>query len=72
MRGHRILFALVVGAGLAAGSADAQELHRIMPQAAGRPAPISATGPAGAHHGSLGGPVNKVNGIDGSFRRPKH
>jgi hypothetical protein len=71
MRVHRILFVLAVGGGVAAGSVDAQELHRITPQAAGRPAPTSS-GPAGSHHGSLGGPVNKVNGIDGSFRRPKH
>jgi hypothetical protein len=72
MRVHRILFALAVGIGVAAGSAEAQELHRITPQAVGRPPPMSSIGPAGTHHGSPGGPVNRVNGIDGSFRRPKH
>jgi hypothetical protein len=66
------LVGLIVGGGIAAGASDAQEYHQTTAKAAGRSAPMSSLAPPSSQHGSIGGPVTKVNGISGMVRRSKH
>jgi hypothetical protein len=66
------LVALATASGMATGSGDAQERHPTTAKTVGKPAPVSSLARPSSQHGSIGGPVSKVNGINGMVGKPKH
>ena len=65
------LSALVVLGGLAANAGYAK-LNQTTPRSVAKPTPTSSLASAGLRRGSVGGPVNKVAGINGTVGRQKH